>query len=235
MKKILIILTVFFIGIISVNANTIYYKNNYDVSFTKEEYDFFTEMYYEGYQEHMTKEDFNYFNNTNKNYKLVEQKTITDILSRATSITDSGKTLKIAKVASGSNSIISTTLIWNSAPNVKSYDVIGARLENTKLINSPITKFVNNSGTIPYNISVSASNGFGASILLSGSNMKITQTYTVSNGGTVYASYQHAKMTVTLNDSKKYSISSAGYGKVFRFDYAVTNKYDAMNGVSIAV
>lgn len=45
----------------------------------------------------------------------------------------------------------------------------------------------------------------------------INQTFKVSKGGTVYASYQHAMRNIFLADSKNYTLSKAGYGEVFKF------------------
>lgn len=50
-----------------------------------------------------------------------------------------------------------------------------------------------------------------------------------------YGSYQHAQKTVTLAKSKKYSISTSGYGRIILFDDAVKQNYDNMPGVSIAL
>lgn len=50
-----------------------------------------------------------------------------------------------------------------------------------------------------------------------------------------YGSYQHAQKSVTLAKSKKYSISTGGYGRVILFDDAVKENYDNMPGVSIAL
>lgn len=40
----------------------------------------------------------------------------------------------------------------------------------------------------------------------------------VSGSGTIYGSYQHASTTATLEESKKYTISHLGYGKVIKFN-----------------
>ncbi len=50
-----------------------------------------------------------------------------------------------------------------------------------------------------------------------------------------YGSYQHAQKSVTLAKSKKYKISTSGYGRVILFDDAVKQNYDNMPGVSIAL
>ena len=50
-----------------------------------------------------------------------------------------------------------------------------------------------------------------------------------------YGSYQHAQKSVTLAKSKKYKISTSGYGRILLFDDAVKQNYDNMSGVSIAL
>ena len=78
-------------------------------------------------------------------------------------------------------------------------------------------------------------NGFGVSFKLptGGSSLNITQMFEVSIGGTVYASYQHANKTSTLDKSKDYSISKNGYGGVFLFSTLSSSYYDGMDGVYI--
>ena len=57
----------------------------------------------------------------------------------------------------------------------------------------------------------------------------------VSGSGTIYGSYQHASTTATLEESKKYTISHLGYGKVIKFNDNVKKKYDAMTGVDLNI
>lgn len=236
MKKILIFMIAVSFSILNVHAaSDYYYINDKGVKFTEEQYNYFSKVYYEGYQEYMNQDDFNYFDVEAMDSSLVEEIYLNNINNRATSITDNNKSLKITKTALTNTSIITTTLSWNSNPTVKSYDVIGARLSNTSLTNTPITKIVSSSGTQSYSVNVNSNSGFGASVLLTGNNIKVTQTFTVNNGGTVYASYQHAKSSISLANSQKYTISSSGYGKVFAFTGTASSVYDAMSGVSISV
>jgi len=121
-------------------------------------------------------------------------------------------------------------------PKVRSYDVLGARFDGTSLNNDPVTSvYLDN---VKKNITMSTvkkSNGFGVSFKLptGGSSLKITQSFDVSLGGMVYASYQHANKTSTLAKSKDYSIAYNGYGGVFLFSTSSSSYYDAMGGVYI--
>lgn len=238
MKKIILIIFMMVIGIFNVGAKAsseIYYINANNVEFTKEQYDFFGNMYYDGYQSIMSQSDFDYFDINIMNKENIETEYLNNSLSRSTSVEDLNKTLKISKLSSGSNSVITTILIWNKESLIKSYDVVGARLSNTSLLDIPVTKLISSKGSTNYNLDLNNNSGFGVSLLLSGSNIKVTQTFTVKNGGTVYASYQHAKKSISLANSKKYTISSSGYGKVFLFTGTASSTYDQMNGVSISV
>ena len=42
----------------NVNAQEVYYTNDYGVQLTQEEYEFLTKMYWDGYQEIMTQEEY---------------------------------------------------------------------------------------------------------------------------------------------------------------------------------
>ena len=69
----------------------------------------------------------------------------------------------------------------------------------------------------------------------SGSNIIVSQSFSTTLGGTVYASYQHATSSISLASSKYYTISKSGYGKVFSFYNNMSSKYDGMGGVYIDV
>ncbi len=129
---------------------------------------------------------------------------------------------------------IVVTLNWIKIPSVRSYDVMGAYLKNTSLIGSVITHVKTDLDTVSIYDYDSQTNGFGVSFkLFDGNNVKIYQYYDTKAGGTIYASYQHAKEKTTLSESKKYTLSLGGYGRVFSFDSSVRDKYDAMGGVYI--
>lgn len=236
MKKIIMGLLIMFAGAIMVNAEEIYYSNKYGVEFNKEQYEFFTEMYYEGFQEYMTIEDFNYFSENEMNAELIETNySNQSIMPMAESVTGTKKALKISKITSGTSAIITVVADWFQNPTTKSNDVIGARFSGTDLIDVPSTKIVNSSGTNNLTNIDRQSNGFGQTLLISGTGIKITQTYKVKTGGKVYASYQHAKQVISADNSRKYTISSDGYGSVFKFNGKGVSIYDNSEGVSISV
>ena len=55
----------FFSSFTLVSAKEIYFTNDNGVSLTKEEYDFLTKMYWDGYQKMMTKEEYQRFDDNN--------------------------------------------------------------------------------------------------------------------------------------------------------------------------
>lgn len=82
------------------------------------------------------------------------------------------------------------------------------------------------------------SNGFGVSFLLPTgaiSSLEEVVEFRYSGSGRIYGSYQHAQKSVTLANSKKYTISAYGYGNVLNFDSSVKDSYDAMGGVDLSV
>ena len=158
---------------------------------------------------------------------------IDQITTLSTTYTDTGKYLKIAKSCQN-NCTIAVTFNWLQNPLVRSYDVIGAYLDSVSLLSTPqtiVTSTTANSSSSEIN---QFSNGFGVSVALTlGNSLVISQTYTVSTGGHVYASYQHAKSVISLANSKNYTISRSGYGGVFNFSGTAANVYDQMQGVDI--
>ena len=145
-----------------VQAKEVYFVNQNNVEFTKEEYDFISYMFWDGAQENMDLDDYNNFINSDIMNGDLDSNIYYDIpLTRATSIEEANKTLKIVKSCS-SNCFVSVTLTWKKFPTVKSYDVIGAYLDGTSLVNNPATSITTN-GTITttYKDIKKSNNGFG--------------------------------------------------------------------------
>ncbi len=221
-----------------VQAKEVYFVNQNNVEFTKEEYDFISYMFWDGAQENMDLDDYNNFINSDIMNGDLDSNIYYDIpLTRATSIEEANKTLKIVKSCS-SNCFVSVTLTWKKFPTVKSYDVIGAYLDGTSLVNNPATSITTN-GTITttYKDIKKSNNGFGVSVKLPtyGTSMIINQSFRVNKGGTVYASYQHAIKNISLSNSQNYTFSRSGYGGVFKFSGTALTTYDKMKGVSISL
>lgn len=222
----------------NVYASKSYYTNTFGVSLTKEEYEFLTKMYWDGYQSLMTVSDYQEFQDSkvmDGEIDFKEIKSNEEPITRATSFSSGSKTLKIFKSCT-SDCTISVTLTWDSQPTVRSYDVIGSYLDGTTLKNTPSTTIVTSGVSQVVNDLKTANNGIGSSFMIPfGSNIVINQIYRVAKQGHVYASYQHATIASTLAKSKDYTFSKSGYGKVFNFSAGSRNIYDGMNGVDIAL
>ena len=237
------VMMVCFIGINTAKAES-YYTNEYGVSFTKEEYNFFSKMYYEGYQETMTPEERAKYPESNLDINKIETVSYTDYSFDPSRITTKGnyhetqaKILQISKF-SDTLTTISITATWKYSPNVRSYDIIGAYLSNVNMIGNPVTRVSSTEGLTSPSATISSSLGFGSVVKLpaTAGNIVVNTTFEIIGSGTVFGSYQHAKSTISLANARSFSISYSGLGNVFYFsNMNIRAKYDAMQGVSVNV
>ena len=228
----------FLLNGMKVCATTSYFTNSNGVNLSESEYNFVSDVFWEGFQEIMTIEDYNKIFDDDLIGKEIVKKTYTKYIpnnTRGTTVTTPQVQLTITKVCN-TNCLITTTARWLALANIRSYDVIGAYLQNTSLVSTVTTRAVTTSASQSSNSIKNTSNGFGVSIKSpSGSNLTINQYYSVSLGGHVYASYQHAIRNITLTNSQQYTISRSGYGGVFLFNSPYNSYYDNMSGVDITV
>ena len=227
-----------------VNAEEVFFENSNGITFTKEQYDFFGKVFFDGYQENITKEIWNLYadkemKESNVEVSILDESNISSKYARTkgTSIETQAKILKIAKV-NGAFPTISITAQWKYSPNIKSYDIIGAYLSGVTMRSSQTSLISYTGGTIYPTDTVSASNGFGSILKLptNGSNIVVSTIFNVTGSGHVFGSYQHAKSSLSLKNAKSFSISFSGLGNVFYFsNMNIRAKYDAMQGVSIEV
>lgn len=174
-----------------------------------------------------------------------------NIATQGASYTTTYKNIQISATEAGTNYyFILLDNVWLKSPYIKSYDVIAIRTDDatvTEGTQEGTQAYIYKNGSVGYvNYSnggtnmVKADNGFGISMnLVDDANtyqctIEATVTAT-TEWATVYGSYQHAATNVTLAQSKSYTISHNGYGKVINFATAVQNDYDGMQGVSIAL
>lgn len=216
-----------------------YYINNNGVNLTEKEYNYVIDFYGEDYPSQMTEEDYNWIQKmdvNNREYKI-EKYYDKDTTTRSTYHQTSSKYLAISR-SCGNTCSVTILLKWLKNPNVRSYDVIGARFVNTSLISGSATTRVSSSaGNSYYDNYQYFSNGFGDSVKLpsGATDISVQQTFNVQNSGTVYGSYQHATGYISLAQSKKYSINYNGAGTVFLFDSSVNDYFDQMGGVYISM
>ena len=87
----------------------VYFVNSNDVEFTKAEYDFISYMFWDGVQDYMSLDDYNEFIESDIMNGTIDSVMYDYPLTRATSIEDANRTLKIVKSCS-SNCFVSVTL-----------------------------------------------------------------------------------------------------------------------------
>lgn len=220
---------------VSAMAENNFYTNDNGVTLNKEEYNFLSLMFWDGCQDLMTEDDYKNFIASNIINGETDYKTLNTIVPFGTSLSRIDRSLKIAKSCSNDCYIV-ITAIWNQTPTIKSYDVIGARFEDTSLtINSVRTDSTNPNASITNDKIFS--NGLGTSVNASGfkTGTTVVQRFNVKKGGHVYATYQHAMGPISLNNSMQYTISTDGYGRVFKFSGTAVNLYDKFGYVDIAL
>ena len=156
---------------------------------------------------------------------------------QSTSHSTPDKTIQIGKACLPTKCIISLVNTWHINPSITSWDVIGAYLDGVSLISHSHT-YVSTANTTTYFDNLQVENdGFGNSVKLAdyGTGFIVNTSFTVSRGGEVYGSYQHAMEDTTFANSQLYHIDYGGYGSVFNFYGTAFGVYDAMNGVNITV
>ena len=131
MKKSLVVLIIL-LGLLSFAnvyaSEDIYYTNDYGVSMTKRQYDFFSEMYWEGYQQYIEQADYNMYASAGfYNYEVNRLENQTPEVSPFALIHETtAKKLELAYACNGPSCVMNTMLQWKGDPTVKSYDVIGS-------------------------------------------------------------------------------------------------------------
>lgn len=264
LKKIIMTISILLVMIISTNVKA--------ATLTEEEYTRLRNVFSDARISLMSDEDaarylsydLEHTNKVSKYYRVTETTngTITTEVSKeeatnaansnistiATYHTTSYKNIEISASKISTNKYyVDVTNEWLITPRVKSYDVIGMRVDDATIssgsqrgVQLHTTNGITDSVNYSYNGTnmVLSSNGFGISMNLvdaaSGFTCYIEAIVTAtSQWATVYGSYQHAMTAVTLAKSKSYTISHNGYGKVINFATAVQNDYDNMQGVSI--
>lgn len=238
-KYIYVLLAAILIGAPKVYASS-YYVNDLGVEFTEQQYNYVTDMYYDGYQEEMTQDEFDKMDSLNlfnQPIQVIEEMNPIQIglvnNPNGTSVTQNGRTTKLVKSCS-SECLVTLTATWSMIPPVQSYDVIGFRVTSATIntVAKATVKGTGYSWTSPASDAQVSSNGFGHSVKLGGvSGMKVTTSMYCSTGGTVYGSYQHAMSSISLANSKLYTIGAGGYGYVFNFYGNASGKYDNAVGV----
>lgn len=238
-KFILFVLVFFRVLLTNVEAKEIIYVNKKGLEFKAHEYQNILTIHGEEYLENMNLEDFlkfrEYYSASNLKIKKTELPR-SSIMPNSNFLDTNYKTLSIYNVTNYSSiPFIVINLEWKKIPKTKSYDVIGVRLWHTSFLSSVSTyASIDGVRVAPAKIK-QKSNGVGVSIKLpsNSSSIFIQQSFTVNTGGTVYASYQHSKKSISLAHSQNFIISKGGLGKVFQFKN--NTLFDQMEGISLKV
>ena len=195
-------------------------------------------------QENVTEEEYNEY--------LAEKEDEETKSGGSSSTETSYKRLSATVIDNGNHHYaLAMTLVWKKVPKVRSYDVFAFRLLNFNYsgVTGCQTYFISGGYTnINYNSSSAGykglSNGAGLSMnLKDGSNItgytmtmnaSLTGTNLSYGHGTVYVSYQHAKVDLTRAQSMSYTLSGTGLGGVIQFSSSgLTSSYDGMSGISV--
>lgn len=240
MKNIKKIFVVLLLGIVfatmDVNAQEVYFVNESGVEFTKEEYDFFEEFYYEGYPKYMTQElkdsfkdiDFATATVSKTGYCQGEK-------TRGSSYQTQYRSIEIGR-ACGAMCYLGTTVDWLVEPYTKSYDVIGYNLFGPTRVSSVSTMVVGDGHTTGSEAIIYEDDGFGAVVKLpDAKKISLTQTFAYSGTGYVLASYNHALSPISLDDAKKFTIDIGGFSGVFDFYGPAVNVYDEYPAVDLTI
>ena len=222
--------------IVFAQENEIYYENSNGVKLTKEEYDFIGEFYYDGYQEYISLNSFQVMKEMNIFSKPITKVFVEDNgIQLLTDVSYQSASKKLVMSYScGSLCVVSFLAEWLTIANVRSYDLIGAYSPSSNALSYLDSRMTYSSKKVSATETNISTNGISATFKLptTDAKYKFVFDFTAPVGTKVHASYQHAKKTISLANSRKYSYSSSGYGGVFRFDSSVSGYYDAMGGVS---
>lgn len=239
MKKICFIAVLMFLLMGEVNAQDLYYKNDDGVILTPHEYNVISEFYWNGYQSKLSKEEYNFLKENGLFENKIETIEIDDSKYNLLSLsehTTKNKSLKMSMSCS-STCLVSISLHWINLPKIRSNDILGIYLDNATPIQVNKVRIDTNKGKTEYSYDKNEINGIGTSFKLPTdvTYLDVSQLLLLEKKGTIKASYQHARKTISLANSKKYSFSKAGIGGVFKFNTGIQTYYDCMPGVELKV
>lgn len=252
MKKVkimlLLLISIAICTSISVKAeeNEVYFVSSNGVELTKKEYDFFVEIYTEETVNNLTQEKYDLVNNhldinNNEIETVVKEDIFYDIAPPGISLYGTFVETNYKKIAMSKSCLsdgsckMTVTLNWKAQPATHSYDVFGARYSGYTTLDTGnvFTVIGYDTKTMYCGNYKFRDDGHACHFKLDDSAkiQELTQIFSVKNGGTVYASYQHAQSNISLTNSQKYYFGIAGLGNVFCFYDEAFNVYDGMNGV----
>jgi len=231
----------------NVYAEEIYYTNHLGVSFTREQYDFYTYLTHDGYQEQVTQDMLDEIAGQDLDDLDVEVirmcpmqhatlGNVNHVQDDNTYFATFAKSIAMGKYCVSGVCRIVSEVEWFGEANVKSHDLIGAYFDGPSLLGTP-TIFLTtdvayaDEETIKYE-----TDGFGAVVVIpEGETAYIDMSFAYQGTGTIFVSYQHAMEPITLANSQLFHIDPIGYGNVFDFYGAAVDVYDGMPGLHMDV
>ena len=239
MAVIATLLIVFLVNIKVVSAKEVYYTNKYNVSFSEEEYNYFTEIYWDGVQKHLTQDFVDLYAGEDFENMTIEKRSLCQKRSEPTRDNTYAGTYYDEITISKSCGIlcrVNTSANWLGEPSVKSHDVMGSLLSGPTRLGNPGTIIIGDNDSTPPDAVVYDTDGFGAVFKLpDAESISILQTFTYTGNGFVFATYQHALTPINLAHAQEFNIDISGYGSVLQFYGNAFGVYDAGPGVYITV
>ncbi len=229
----------------NVYAEEVYYTNQNGVELTREEYEFLATFHNSIYPSIMTRDMYDSFVESDIMNSDIQIVTYTEpalpllnpgLPPTSQSHSTSAKTVQIAAGCVTDRCYMDLQATWHISPSVRSWDNIGAFFDGPSLISHDGTYVYSTAGLSWFN-NLKTTNGIGNSVELpsTGEDIIVDTCFTVTRGGTVYGSYQHAMQNTTLANSQNYTLDILGYGEVFSYYGNAIGVYDGMNGVDIDV
>ncbi len=231
--------------ITTVSAEEIYYVNDNGVEFTQYQYETLSKFIGKENVKSYTQAEFDQMEignmtETNTKYTILDDNKVEDsgngITTYGTFYETAYKRLTLSSNCSGSYCSLSTYLTWKQNPKVRSYDVIGVRILGCQFYDTTAGVSLKSGGKIyGSQAKITASNGIGNVVKLTSGDVSYAQQVVhVKNGsGTVFASYQHAVKSISLDKAKNFTFNGAGPGSVF--NWPNNDLFDQMAGVHLAV
>lgn len=233
----------------TVHAET-YYTNHLGVSFTREQYDFYTYVMHDGFQEHVTQDMLDEI--AHEDIESIEVSKVSicpnpmqqgnmgnlaNPLDDNTFVITSAKSLEMTVACNSVNFCRAFAYVeWFGEPNQKSYDVIGAYLDGPTRTSTPMVLVSTEDDFANEEVIKYETDGFGAVVpVIDGDDLMIDMTFPYSGTGGIFISYQHAMSYISLANAQLFNIDFVGYGNVFDFYGAAIGVYDEMPGVHMDV
>ncbi len=213
-------------------------RTYYGLEIEEEKYNKLIEIYGSNYVNFITEEEYNLIkeNDLSKVETIIYEDGSLGLINPFAIHSTNYKSIELIN----NSNTITVKVKWKKYPKIRSYDVLVVRLDGPNLEKIVSFKqFYKDNGIIKVSTATTQktfNNSFGESFLLSDKEVnECVSTFVINGSGKVFATYQHASSTVSLNDSTNYTLSEFGLGNVIQFNNGIGEKYDKMRGVNISI